>query len=64
MRRYKVSNVDFYDLTAIVKRGWILAFCKGLVERKLDITWQLPGTRSRPSTPKSRIGSSNRAAAT
>lgn len=45
--RWGIDNVDFYDLTAIVKRDWILEFSKGLVERKLDITWQLPsGTRS------------------
>ncbi|MBI2385732.1 MAG: B12-binding domain-containing radical SAM protein [Elusimicrobia bacterium] len=47
VKRFGVSNVDFYDLTAIVKRDWILEFAKGLVERKLGITWQLPsGTRS------------------
>lgn len=46
-RRWGIQNVDFYDLTAIVKRDWILEFAKGLVARKLDITWQLPsGTRS------------------
>lgn len=45
--RYSIDNVDFYDLTAIVKRDWILAFCKGLRERGVDVTWQLPsGTRS------------------
>ncbi len=46
-RRWNIDNVDFYDLTAIVKRDWILEFAKGLVARKLNITWQLPsGTRS------------------
>lgn len=45
--RWGIQNVDFYDLTAIVKRDWILEFAKGLVDRKLGITWQLPsGTRS------------------
>lgn len=45
--RYAISNVDFYDLTAIVKRTWILDFCKLMVARGIDITWQLPsGTRS------------------
>lgn len=44
---YKVTNFDFYDLTAIVRKDWIVAFCKGLIERKLNVTWQLPsGTRS------------------
>lgn len=47
VERFGIDNVDFYDLTAIVKRDWILEFSKGLVERDLGITWQLPsGTRS------------------
>lgn len=45
--RYRARNFDFYDLTAIVKRSWIVEFCSILIERGLDITWQLPsGTRS------------------
>ena len=47
IRRYSVTNFDFYDLTAIVKRGWIVEFCQLLIAEGLDITWQLPtGTRS------------------
>ena len=47
MRRYRVTNFDFYDLTAIVKRSWIVDFCRLLIAEGLDITWQLPtGTRS------------------
>ncbi|MBL8688767.1 MAG: cobalamin-dependent protein [Rhodospirillaceae bacterium] len=47
VRTYSVSNVDFYDLTAIVKRQWIIDFCRELIRRELNITWQLPsGTRS------------------
>jgi len=47
VERYAVSNVDFYDLTAIIKRDWILAFCAELERRELRITYQLPtGTRS------------------
>ncbi len=47
MRDYGATNFDFYDLTAIVKREWILDFCAKIKERGLDITWQLPsGTRS------------------
>lgn len=43
---YSIHNVDFTDLTAIVRREWILEFCKELVARDLRITWQLPsGTR-------------------
>ena len=47
VRRYGAKNFDFYDLTSIVKRDWILAFCELLTKRDLRITWQLPsGTRS------------------
>ena len=45
--KYQISNFDFYDLTAIVKKKWIVQFCNLLVENNLNITWQLPsGTRS------------------
>lgn len=44
---YGAENFDFYDLTAIVRREWILEFCELLLASGLDVTWQLPsGTRS------------------
>lgn len=47
IQKYRVQNFDFYDLTAIVKRDWIIQFCNLLIARNLNITWQLPsGTRS------------------
>ncbi len=47
MKTYHVNNFDFYDLTAIIKKEWILEFCKELDKRGLQVTWQLPsGTRS------------------
>ncbi len=47
VERYQATNVDFYDLTAIIKRDWILAFCAEIERRGLAITYQLPtGTRS------------------
>jgi len=47
IKLYNVTNFDFYDLTAIVKRKWIIEFCNALIEKGLNITWQLPsGTRS------------------
>src|SRR4029079_7397179 len=47
VERYEATNVDFYDLTAIIKRDWILAFCEEIERRGLNITYQLPtGTRS------------------
>ena len=45
--RYDVSHIEFYDLTAIVKRDWIVEFSRLLIEANLGITWALPsGTRS------------------
>ena len=45
--RYDVTNFDFYDLTAIVKKEWIVDFTQLLIEENMKITWQLPsGTRS------------------
>jgi len=45
--RYGATNFDFYDLTAIVKRSWIIEFTNKILERGMKFTWQLPsGTRS------------------
>lgn len=45
--KYGAQNFDFYDLTAIVKKSWIVEFCKKIEERGMKFTWQLPsGTRS------------------
>ncbi|HZP76553.1 MAG TPA: radical SAM protein [Pseudolabrys sp.] len=47
VKEYGARSVEFFDLTAIVKKEWILAFCNELKKRKLDVSWQLPsGTRS------------------
>ena len=47
VRKYAVTNFDFQDLTAIVKRQWIVDFCRELIGRGLSITWQMPsGTRA------------------
>lgn len=46
-KRYQISNFDFYDLTAIVKKSWIVEFCQKIAQRNLKFTWQLPsGTRT------------------
>ena len=43
---YGATNFPFQDLTAILKRDWILEFCNELKERQLNVTWQFPsGTR-------------------
>jgi len=45
--KYNIINFDFQDLTAVVKRQWVVAFCNELIRRDLTITWQMPsGTRS------------------
>src|SRR6476620_3967712 len=47
MDKYAATNFDFYDLTAIVKRSWIIQFTNEILTRKMKFTWQLPsGTRS------------------
>jgi radical SAM superfamily enzyme YgiQ (UPF0313 family) len=47
IEKYGANSIDFYDLTAIVKREWILNFIAELKHRNVRIIWQLPsGTRS------------------
>jgi anaerobic magnesium-protoporphyrin IX monomethyl ester cyclase len=47
IKTYNVSEIDFYDLTAIIKKDWIISFAKELMGRSLDVKWNLPsGTRS------------------
>ena len=47
IKEYHITNVEFYDLTAIVRKDWIVRFCQLIKERNLQFTWQLPsGTRS------------------
>jgi radical SAM superfamily enzyme YgiQ (UPF0313 family) len=44
---YRATNFDFYDLTAIIRRDWIVAFCRLMIASGRKFTWQLPsGTRS------------------
>jgi radical SAM superfamily enzyme YgiQ (UPF0313 family) len=44
---WNVENFDFYDLTAILKKDWLIAFCTKMKQRGLCVTWQIPsGTRS------------------
>ncbi len=45
--RYGATNFPFQDLTAILKRDWVVKFCQEIKRRGLKINWQLPaGTRS------------------
>lgn len=44
---YGIDNFDLHDLTALLTKRWILAFCDELERRGLRLTWQLPsGTRA------------------
>jgi len=46
IEKYGAGNFPFHDLTAILKRQWIIDFCHEIIDRKLDVSWQLPlGTR-------------------
>jgi len=45
--KYGVTDFQFEDLTAIVKKQWISDFCDEIINRGMNITFQLPsGTRS------------------
>jgi len=47
MKTLGAGSFPFQDLTAIIRKDWVVAFCKELLRRDLKITWQLPvGTRS------------------
>jgi radical SAM superfamily enzyme YgiQ (UPF0313 family) len=47
VKTFGARNFPFQDLTAIVRKDWIVGFCQEILARGLDITWQLPaGTRS------------------
>ncbi len=47
VREYGASNFPFQDLTAILKRDWVVKFTQEILSRGLRVTWQLPaGTRS------------------
>jgi radical SAM superfamily enzyme YgiQ (UPF0313 family) len=45
--KYQITNVEFYDLTAIINTEWIKEFCRKMIDQKIDVSWSLPsGTRS------------------
>ena len=47
VEHWGARNFPFQDLTAIIRRDWIIDFCRELIDRGLEITWQMPtGTRS------------------
>lgn len=47
VKRFKITHIEFYDQTAILRKAWIMKFTKLLIAGKLGVTWALPsGTRS------------------
>ncbi|HGG57361.1 MAG TPA: B12-binding domain-containing radical SAM protein [Nannocystis exedens] len=47
VRRYRVTNIDLNDLTAMLTKQWILEFAQLIRDRNLGVSLQLPsGTRS------------------
>lgn len=47
IKKYNATEIDFYDLTAIIKKDWIIEFSNEVVKRNLNIKWNIPaGTRS------------------
>ena len=47
VEHFGARNFPFQDLTAIIRREWIVDFCNQLLDRDLQITWQMPtGTRT------------------
>ena len=36
--KYKAQNFDFYDLTTVVRKDWIVEFCQKLIKKKWNIT--------------------------
>lgn len=46
-KKYNARNFPLQDLTAIIKKQWIIDFCNELIKRDIPIYWQFPsGTRS------------------
>lgn len=47
VERYRITNVDINDLTAMLTKDWMVEFCRELAERDLGVSVQFPsGTRS------------------
>lgn len=47
IREYGVNRVEFFDLTTVIDKRWILDFCRKLIDENLGITWAMPsGTRT------------------
>ncbi len=45
VEKYSANNFVFSDLTAVVRKDKIVALCNEILNRRLNITWQLPTLR-------------------
>jgi radical SAM superfamily enzyme YgiQ (UPF0313 family) len=46
VRDYGANSFPMQDLTAIIRKDWVMAFSREIIRRGLDIRWQFPsGTR-------------------
>jgi anaerobic magnesium-protoporphyrin IX monomethyl ester cyclase len=44
---YNATFFEFYDLTAIIRKDWLVKFCNLYLQKNLTVSWSLPsGTRS------------------
>ena len=47
IKRYDITAIQMYDLTAIIKKQWAMEFCQRMIDEGIKLKWSLPdGTRS------------------
>ena len=47
IKRYDITALQMYDLTAIIKKQWAMEFCQRMIDEGIKLKWSLPdGTRS------------------
>ncbi len=47
IKRYRITQFEFADLTLVVRKDWIMDFCRLFMSRKMNVAWSLPsGTRA------------------
>lgn len=47
IKKYAITGIDFYDLTFIINKKWVLEFCDILIKENINLKWTFPsGSRS------------------
>jgi len=46
LQKYQITGFELQDLTFVTKKSWIKDFCAKLIDRKLNLIWNVPTTRS------------------